>query len=50
MNVIVKKAVIEIVRVIAAALLAALGVEATGCIACGDGASASCVSSFVPSK
>lgn len=50
MNAIVKKAIAEILRVLAAAILAAIGVEGAGCIACGDGATATCVSSFVPNK
>ena len=49
MNDIIKKVFTEIVRVIAAAILASIGVEASGCIACGDGASASCVS-VIPTK
>lgn len=50
MNAIVKKAITEIIRVLAAAILAAIGVESSGCVACGDGATASCVSSLVPTK
>lgn len=50
MNDIVKKAIAEILRVLAAAILAAVGIEGTGCVACGDGATASCVSSFVPAR
>ena len=50
MNDIVRKAIAEILRVLAAAILAAVGLESSGCIACGDGATATCVSSFVPAK
>ncbi len=50
MNDIVKKAIAEILRVLAAAILAAIGVEGAGCIACGDGATASCVSSLSTNK
>lgn len=40
MNEILKKTLVEIVRVVLAALLAAVGLETTGCVASGDNASA----------
>lgn len=43
MNIILKTLVKEIVRVIAAAILAAVGLEATGCVASGSN-SAACFS------
>lgn len=44
MNAIIKKTCLEILRVILAALLAALGIEASGCVAHGDHATASFIS------
>lgn len=48
MNEIVKKLLKEFVRAGLAAVLAAIGLESVGCIACGDGATATCVSSLRP--
>ena len=48
MNEIVKKLGKEIIRAVLAALLAAIGLESVGCIACGDGATATCVGSLRP--
>lgn len=45
MNEIVKKSIIEIVRIIITAILAVIGVETTGCVASGNGSTASFVSS-----
>lgn len=48
MNEIVKKLAKEFLRAGLAAVLAAIGLESVGCIACGTGATATCVSSIAP--
>ncbi len=48
MNEFVKKICKELLRALLAGLLAALGLESVGCVACGDGAIATCVSQIAP--
>lgn len=50
MNEIVSKALKEIVRIIFSALLAYLGITASGCIAVGDGSTASATSHTTTNK
>lgn len=50
MNDIFKKTLKEIARIIAAALLAALGIESTGCITVGDGSNTSVLYPFNSTK
>lgn len=50
MNEIFKKTAKEVVRIVLSALLAALGVSASGCLACGDGASVALPHSAISTK
>lgn len=45
MNEIVKKSLIEIIRILITACLAVIGVESTGCVASGDSSTAAFVTS-----